>query len=82
MRVVRVEIGEIVLRGFERVDGARVRAAAARELERLVAGDRAWPAARPSIPRLDARATAMPPSSAPEALGREVAQVVHRELAP
>jgi hypothetical protein len=39
VKTLRLEIGEVRLRGFGALDGERVRAAAVRELERLLADD-------------------------------------------
>ena len=79
MRSVRIEIQELVLDGFERADEAGVLAAAARELERLVAADRAWPAERRGAPRIDAR-TALTAASPSDTVGAELARVVYGEL--
>ena len=79
MRTVRVEIRELVVDGFERVDEARVGAAATQELERLIAADSAWPTARGAVMQVAAPAT-LPPGSSSDDVGRGLAQVVHREL--
>jgi hypothetical protein len=79
VRSVRVEIQELVLDGFDRADEAGVRAAAARELERLVAADHGWPAARGDASRVGAR-TALTSASSSSAVGAEVARIVHGEL--
>lgn len=79
MRTVRVEIAELVVDGFERVDEARLGAAAARELERLIAADGGWPVARADAARLTAPVQLAPGSSS-DAIGAQLAGAVHREL--
>ncbi|MFE4054977.1 hypothetical protein ACFXP3_01485 [Streptomyces sp. NPDC059096] len=78
---VRVEIGELVLDGFDRLDPDRVSAAFEAELARLVR-DRGVPLAMDGGRALDAL-TGLPPlpaTTSPRRLGEALARAVHAGL--
>lgn len=80
---VELEIETLVVDGLEHVDADALRAAAACELERLVAADSDWPAQRlDGTARVDAGRLPLAPGAAADAVGVEVARAVHRGLAP
>ena len=83
---VDLEIGQVVLTGFGRIDGDAVASALRRELTRLLRGRRA-PLARaggdgpgPSFRPARLPAAELPPAVAPDRLGRSLARVVFREI--
>jgi hypothetical protein len=81
-RTVRVEIGELALEGFDRVDSDRVSAAFERELARLVR-ERGVPlAADGADARLDLLSglPALPATTSPGRLGEALARAVHAGL--
>jgi hypothetical protein len=78
--VVRVEIGEVAVRGFGAVDGDRVRAAIVRELEHVAATDPAWPRARSGGARLDAGRAPLGRGASADDIGAAVARAVQRGL--
>jgi hypothetical protein len=80
MKTVRVEIGEVVLHGFDRIDGRQVAGVAARELTRLIEADAGWPALRGETPALHAQAAVISRAGRSETVGTRVAEIVHREL--
>jgi hypothetical protein len=79
--VLRVEIGEVAVRGFGAIDGERVRVAAARELERLLAADEAWPRAYASRAHVDAGRVSLSRSASAEDVGVAIGRAVQRGLA-
>ena len=78
--VLRVEIGEVVVRGFGPIDGGRVRSAAARELGRLLAADKSWPR-RASRANVDAGRVSLPPTASADDVGVAIGRAVRRGLA-
>ncbi|MEU5716795.1 hypothetical protein AB0G71_13580 [Streptomyces sp. NPDC020403] len=80
-RTVRVDIGELVLEGFGRVDPERVSEAFQAELGRLVR-DRGVPLAADGGQALEALAglPPMPANLSSRRLGRELARAVHTGL--
>jgi hypothetical protein len=79
--VLRVEIGEVAVRGFGAIDGERVRAAAARELEGLLATDEAWPTAYTSRAHVDAGRVPVSRSASADDVGVAIGRAVQRGLA-
>jgi hypothetical protein len=80
VRVLRVEIGEVSVRGFGSIDGERIRAAAARELERLLAADEVWPHGA-SRAYVDAGRVSLPPAASADDVGVAIGRAVQRGLA-
>lgn len=80
-RTVRVEIGELVLDGFDRVDPDRVLAAFQAELTRLVR-KRGVPLADRDGAELDELSglPALPATTSPARLGEALARAVHAGL--
>ncbi|MEV8395392.1 hypothetical protein ACFU76_12290 [Streptomyces sp. NPDC057539] len=78
---VRVDIGELVLDGFDRVDPDRVSAAFQTELTRLVR-DRGVPLATDGGRTLDALSglPPLPATTSPRRLGEALARAVHAGL--
>jgi hypothetical protein len=75
-------IDEVVLHGFEGLDGAAVRAALQRELARLLA-QRSLPSAWTAdarIPRLEGNAFTATPGAGALEVGRQVARAVYGGL--
>jgi hypothetical protein len=81
VKVLRLEIGEVAVRGLGALDGERVRTAAARELERLLAADAAWPRAYESRVRVDAGRVSLPSSASADDVGAAIGRAVRRGLA-
>ncbi|MEV8310348.1 hypothetical protein AB0P36_24090 [Streptomyces flavidovirens] len=81
-RTVRVDIGELVLDGFERLDPDRVSAAFEAELARLVR-ERGVPLAADGGRALDALSglPPLPVTTSPGRLGEALARAVHAGLA-
>jgi hypothetical protein len=80
VRMVRVEIGEVRVRGFGPIDGERIRAAAARELERLLAADEVSPHGT-SRAHVDAGRVPLPPTASADDVGVAIGRAVQRGLA-
>ena len=80
-RTIRVDIGELVLDGFERLDPDRVSAAFEAELSRLVR-ERGVPLAADGGRALDALSglPPLPPTTSPGRLGEALARAVHAGL--
>ncbi len=80
-RTVRVDIGELVLDGFGRVDTDKVSAAFQSELARLVR-ERGVPLAAEGGRALDALSglPALPATASARRLGQELARAVHAGL--
>ncbi|MEU5977666.1 hypothetical protein [Streptomyces sp. NPDC047315] len=80
-RTIRVDIGELVLDGFERIDRDRLSAAFQTELARLVR-DRGVPLAADGGRAVDAIAglPALPSTTSPRRLGEALARAVHAGL--
>ncbi|MFE4367504.1 hypothetical protein ACFRMN_04470 [Streptomyces sp. NPDC056835] len=78
---IRVDIGELVLDGFDRVDPDRVSAAFRTELARLVR-DRGVPLATDGGRTLDALSglPPLPATTSPRRLGEALARAVHAGL--
>ncbi|MGP3999965.1 hypothetical protein [Streptomyces sp. 8N706] len=81
-RTVRIEIGELVLDGFGRIDQHRVSAAFRAELARLVR-ERGVPLAAGGDRRLDLLSglPPLPATTSPRRLGEALARAVHAGLA-
>lgn len=79
---IRVEIGELVLQGFDSIDHDGVSAAFQRELTRLVA-ERGVPLAGGGDTALDTLAGLpdLPATTSPRRLGEALARAVHAGLA-
>ena len=80
MTTLRVEIGEVRLRGFDALDGDQVRAAAALEIERLLGHDGAWTPTRDRR-HVDAGRVPLRRSASAEDVGAAIGRAVHRGLA-
>ena len=80
MRMLKVEIGEVAVRGFGTIDGERLRAAAARELEQLLAADETWPRGT-SRAHVDAGCISLPRTASADEVGAAIGRAVQRELA-
>ncbi|WP_328681009.1 hypothetical protein OG905_35960 [Streptomyces sp. NBC_00322] len=80
-RTIRVDIGELVLDGFERLDPDRVSAAFEAELSRLVR-ERGVPLAADGGRALDALSglPPLPATTSPGRLGEALARAVHAGL--
>ncbi|MFD3494129.1 hypothetical protein ACFWWB_26780 [Streptomyces sp. NPDC058690] len=80
-RTIRVDIGELVLDGFERLDPDRVSAAFEAELSRLVR-ERGVPLAADGGRALDALSglPPLPSTTSPGRLGEALARAVHAGL--
>ncbi len=81
-RTVRVEIGELALDGFDRVDPERVSAAFQAELARLVR-ERGVPLATDGADRALEALSGLPPlpaTTSPKRLGEALARAVHAAL--
>ncbi|MFE3137635.1 hypothetical protein [Streptomyces scopuliridis] len=80
-RTIRVDIGELVLDGFDRVDPDRVSAAFQAELSRLVQ-DRGVPLATDGGRALDTLSglPPLPATTSPRRLGEALARAVHAGL--
>ncbi|MFE2493225.1 hypothetical protein [Streptomyces scopuliridis] len=80
-RTIRVDIGELVLDGFDRVDPDRVSAAFQAELSRLVR-DRGVPLATDGGRALDTLSglPPLPATASPRRLGEALARAVHAGL--
>ncbi|MFE2637820.1 hypothetical protein ACFXKS_02165 [Streptomyces scopuliridis] len=80
-RTIRVDIGELVLDGFDRVDPDRVSAAFQAELSRLVR-DRGVPLATDGGRALDTLSglPPLPATTSPRRLGEALARAVHAGL--
>ena len=77
---VELEIGELVLRGFEHTDRHRVGAAVEHELARLL-GERPLPAGiehAAELARLDGGSIELPAGAPAETLGARIAQAIYR----
>jgi hypothetical protein len=78
--VVRLEIGEVAVRGFGALDGERVRAAAVRELERALAADAGWPRSHAGRAHVDAGPAPLPRGASAEDVGAAIGRAVRRGL--
>lgn len=77
-RRITVNIDELVLHGFDQRDGVRIADAIRAELGTAVEGFA--PAAGASVARLDAGSITVAPGSAPDLVGRAVAQRIGHAL--
>ena len=75
---VELHIEELVLHGFASGDRYRIAEAVQSELTRLLAEQGASPASDVAVARLDGGVFEVSPGSKPEAVGRQVAQAIHR----
>ena len=79
MTGLRVEIADVALRGFGTLDVDCVRASAARELERALAADPAWPG-REGGAVVRAAPMRIAAGAGAEDVGAAIARAVHRSL--
>jgi len=79
---IKVRIGELVLDGFGPADRSGIAVGVRRELARLIAEEGLGRLAGPTGNRavVNAGALQVGPGANPAAIGRQVAQSVHREL--
>jgi hypothetical protein len=76
---VEVEIQELVLHGFERLDGRAVAASLERALAARLAAEGGVGAAR-SVDRIEAAAVRLHANASPRTVGRAVAASLHRSV--